>query len=286
MELDALSEGERDRLWADLDAGLSYDRAVLLLAKEHFAVIKRHRLFTWWHREDQRRALNAYLPLGQRLAAAEFLDLLNGQALPWSELMHGRILRAAFLLSGEEEEQTPAKLLSLQRIANNEFHQEIVREKLELEKRRQNLRELQARAKGLSVPRPADVAQPDAVEGAEGVDGVDGVDLCGVAASPGPKGESDGNDGRNESDDDGGVTIGNKPFRMWTPEELAVKQPRVQAIIRAHPFLSQFVRPMTELPPDQLPPIAAEYPQEQGSGEVGDVGDLGDVRAAIQEAIE
>lgn len=273
-ELAQLTEADRGQLWDALNAGLTYDRAVLLLAKEHFAVIKRHRLYTWWHREDQRRALNAHLPPAHQIAAAEFLDLLNGQALPWSDLMHARILRAAFLLSNEEE-QTPSKLLSLQRIANNEFHQEIAREKLDLEKRRQNLRELQAQAKNQSNSSAAATPRPSASSAAEAA-------ASQTTVQPGPPKSANEFHPVHEvhADDDGGVTIGTKPFRMWTPEELAIKQPRVQAIIRAHPFLSQFVRPMIELPPTQLPPEPSQYSQEQESG------DLRDVRTAIQEAIE
>lgn len=64
--------------------------------------------------------------------------------------------------------------------------------------------------------------QPTGAEGAEGAEGVDRV----AEPAPGANGErSDGNDGKKESNDDGGVTIGAKPFRLWTPEKLAVRQP-------------------------------------------------------------
>lgn len=203
-ELDRLSEAERDQLWFAMHEGLSYDRAVRVLAREHFAPIKRHRLYTWWHREDMRRQLNAHLPERSRLAAAEFLQLLNGQTLPWSGLMQARILRAAFLLT-EEEDQTPSKLLALQRIANNEFNQEMAREKLGLEKRRQALREKQA-GKSAEANRDSSADSPDE-HGSEA-------------------------DGEKE-----------EPFRLWTKREIEVNQPLVLAAMRKHPLLRMMLEP-------------------------------------------
>lgn len=208
-ELDRLSEAERDQLWADLNQGLSYDRALRILGKEHFAPIKRHRLYTWWHREDLRRQLNASLPAASRLAAAEFLQLLNGQTLPWSELMQARILRAAFLLTDEAEEQTPSKLATLQRIANNEFNQEMARERLDLEKRRVALREKQAGEKEKSGEI---TDRTDKREGAE--------------------------DGTNREKEE--------PFRLWTKQEIEINQPLVLEAMRKNPLLRQMLEPDEE----------------------------------------
>jgi hypothetical protein len=224
-ELDPLTEAERDQLWADLHAGLAYNRAVRLLGAEHFIAIHRHRLIAWYQRELLRRGINDQLAGERRIAAAEFLQLLNGQTLPWSALMHARILRAAFLLT-EDEEQTPAKLLALQRIANNEFHQHIATEKLQLEKRRQTFRERTA-------IRPAPAANP---------------------RNPGtPSTPPDHED------------IGNKPFRLWTAEEVAANQPKIRAAFAADPYLCQFLAepedpPLSFLEDDTPATEPAEHP--------------------------
>src|SRR5262245_8603802 len=86
--LDRLDPAERAQLWTDLDNGLSYDRAVLRLGAEHFITIRRHKLVTWWHREKDRRDLNAQLASDHHLDPVAYLALLNGQTLPWSDLIH------------------------------------------------------------------------------------------------------------------------------------------------------------------------------------------------------
>jgi hypothetical protein len=60
--------------------------------------------------------------------------------------MHTRILQAGYSVSCGND-QTPSRLLTLQRIANNPFHQQIARDKLALATRTQNFREQQATAK-------------------------------------------------------------------------------------------------------------------------------------------
>src|SRR5687768_10721779 len=109
--LDRLSTDERDQLWTDLDNGLSYSRAVRLLGAEHFVTIKRHKLHTWWHREKDRRDLNANLSAEHQLDAARFLELLNAQSLPWPDLIHSGIFKSAFALTCRTD-NTPAQLLT------------------------------------------------------------------------------------------------------------------------------------------------------------------------------
>jgi hypothetical protein len=145
-ELQRLSDDDLAQLWSDLHTGLTYCRAVHILAKEHFVYIRRHRLFRWWHFESDRRQLNTNLPAEIKLTAAHFFDLLNAHSLPWADLMHTRILQAGYILSCGDD-QTPSRLLTLQRIANNSFHQQIARDKLSLATRTQNFREQQAAAK-------------------------------------------------------------------------------------------------------------------------------------------
>jgi hypothetical protein len=151
-ELDRLSDTDRAQLWLDLHTGLSYTRAVRILAKEHFVYIRRHRLFRWWQLEHDRRQLNANIPSESHLTAGQFLDLLNGQSLPWADLMHTRILQAGYLMIGSGD-QTPSRLVTLQRIANNQFNQQIAREKLELAKRSLAVRQTQMELKR-SFPNP------------------------------------------------------------------------------------------------------------------------------------
>jgi hypothetical protein len=145
-ELQRLSDDDLAQLWSDLHTGLTYSRAIHILAKEHFIYIRRHRLFRWWHLESDRRQLNTNLPGEFKLTAAQFFDLLNAQSLPWADLMHTRILQAGYILSCGDD-QTPSRLLTLQRIANNPFHQQIARDKLALATRTQNFREQTAAAK-------------------------------------------------------------------------------------------------------------------------------------------
>ena len=143
--LDRLANDERHKLWTDLDHGLSYSAAVRLLGAEHFISIPRHKLYAWWHREKDRRNLNVHLSEAQQLDMTAYLDLLNGQSLPWAALLHHHIYKAAFAVICSEE-HTPAQLLTLQRIANNQFNQRITTEKIQLSNRVLDLRERQQAA--------------------------------------------------------------------------------------------------------------------------------------------
>src|SRR5262249_21675198 len=98
-------------------------------------------LYSWYHREKDRREFNAHLPHAHQLDTTHYLDLLNSEWLPWPRLIHSHILKAAFAVVTSGEEHTPNRLLTLQRIANNPFNQQITRDKIELDKRKQSFRE-------------------------------------------------------------------------------------------------------------------------------------------------
>ncbi len=284
-DLDILPPDCRDRLWFDLHHGLSYDRALRLIAAENFVVIRRHRLFTWYHREKDRRELNANLPSPHQLDSAAFLALLNSEVLPWPQLIHTHIFKAAFALALSTEDHTPSRLLILQRIANNPFNQEISREKLALEKRKQSFRE-QLRTTELAADQPKapevlgayptnphdfdkikerarekfsrmseDQAYLEAQQeaygerlAAYGREKVFGIpsDLSSQSGRLTPA--------RSEDTPFAPSTRREFAFKLWTAEDIKNNQPKIEAALRADPFLSQI-----GLPPESAPlPVSSE----------------------------
>ncbi len=242
-ELDPLSEAERTQLWTDLNNGLSYDSALRLLGAEHFIVIRRHKLFTWWHREHDRRELNVRLPSGYRLDPAQFFDLLNGQSLPWGDLLQTRILQAAYLLA-QDENHTPAQLQTLQRIANNPVVQQLAirKEQRDCEKHALKIKSDSHRQKlaeeRLTLSREAHQLRQRAQDYRESQ-----ATTKSARASEQKKPES--------------------TFRLWTAEEIETNQPKIEAIFQADPFLSQIGRPCETAPVPSAPEFSAPAPFSQ-----------------------
>ena len=207
-ELQTLSPELQDQLWLSLQGGLSFSRAVRRLGAEHFIAIKRHKIVRWFHLESERRQMNRHLPQEFQITLENFIDLQNGAALPWPALMHQLILRAATLLTFRDD-NTPAQLVALQRIANNPLKSEIAREKLDLERRRQSLREQQFQFRQAASEQKTESDKSKATTD--------------KPAKP-------------------------EPFRMWTAEEVRTNQPKIEAAFQAHPFLRYIGLPPSDEP--------------------------------------
>jgi hypothetical protein len=139
-EFDRLSPADLQRVHDSLSRS-TYRKTIDFLRDEFGIVISYGRLQRYYQHWQQTLLIKTQS--GVQIGVNEFIQFQNGEALPFSDLTHHLIYKAAFIQAAQPENHTPAKLLALQRIANNPFNQEIAREKLDLEKRKLVLREKQ-----------------------------------------------------------------------------------------------------------------------------------------------
>jgi hypothetical protein len=112
-----------------------------VLLRDHFQIqISYKRLHTYYHRWQHTVRLKE--ETGVAMSVTEFISLQNGDALPFS-LVTQYLIQKFACQEAASGENTPAQLLTLQRIANYPFQCEIARERVELEKQKQELRQQQ-----------------------------------------------------------------------------------------------------------------------------------------------
>lgn len=115
--------------------------------KEQFGIaISYGRLQRYYHRWQQAEEIKAQS--GVNISVNELVAIQNGENISLAPIAQHLILKSACIQAGSGE-NNPAQLLTLQRIANNQFNQEMAKAKNELEQRRQNLR-----AKEIELKQP------------------------------------------------------------------------------------------------------------------------------------
>lgn len=139
-EFDRLSAADLQQVHDSLTR-TTYRETIDFLREEFGIVISYGRLQRYYQHWQQTLLLKAQA--GVQITVNEYIQFQNGVALPFSDLTQHLIYKAAFIQAAQPENHTPAKLLTLQRIANNPFNQKMASEKLELEKRKLVLREKQ-----------------------------------------------------------------------------------------------------------------------------------------------
>jgi hypothetical protein len=139
-ELDRLSPADLQRVHDSLSRS-TYRQTIDLLRDKFGVLISYGRLQRYYQHWQQTLLIKAQA--GVQIGVNELIQFQNGEALPFADLTQHLIYKAAFIQAAQPENHTPAKLLALQRIANNPFNRKLASEKLDLEKRKLVLREKQ-----------------------------------------------------------------------------------------------------------------------------------------------
>lgn len=137
-DFDRLSPADLQRVH-DALARSTYRQTMEFLRDEFGIAITYGRLQRYYHHWQQTLLLKAQT--GASITVNEYIRFQNGEALPYPAITQHLIQKAAFIQAANPENHTPARLLTLQRIANNPFNQRIAAEKADLEKRKLALRE-------------------------------------------------------------------------------------------------------------------------------------------------
>lgn len=156
-DFDRLSPADLQRVHDSL-LNSTYHKTIAFLRDQFGVVITYGRLQRYYQRWQETQLIKAQS--GVTIGVNELISLQNGAALPIPALAHHLIQKAACIQAAQPN-QTPARLLSLQRIASHDFNQKMAREKSELEKRKQACREAETVCRiARESRRSASIAQP------------------------------------------------------------------------------------------------------------------------------